>query len=80
MNDDLKVGSLILDNGKIGIVVKVIKSGSLKTAVSLINWRNNYEIYYFDGVYTVMGTETVNRLINEGRIIVIDDAIKENEP
>ena len=73
MTNELRVGTLILDNGKIGIVVKVIKSGSLNTRASLINWRNNYEIYYFDGVHAVMGTETVNRLINEGRIVVVDE-------
>ena len=73
IDEGIKVGTLILDNGKIGIVVKVIKSGSLQTPNPLINWRNNYEIYYFDGDHTVMGTETVNRLINEGRIKVMED-------
>ena len=72
-NEGLEIGTLMLDNGKIGIIVNVMKSGSLKTAVSIINWRENYEIYYFDGQATVIGTETVNRLIREGKIVVIKD-------
>ena len=77
-NEGLEIGTLILDNGKIGIIVNVIKSGSLKTSASIINWRENYEIYYFDGHATVIGTETVNRLIKEGKIVVITD--KETRP
>ena len=73
VNEELEIGTLILDNGKIGIIVNVMKSGSLRTSVSIINWRENYEIYYFDGQATVMGTETLNRLIREGKITVIKD-------
>ena len=63
----------ILDNGKIGIIINVMKSGSLRTTSSIINWRENYEIYYFDGQATVIGTEAVRRLIREGKIVVIAD-------
>ena len=76
-NEDLNIGTLILDNGKIGVIVNVMKSGSLQTASSIINWRENYEIYYFDGEATVIGTEAVNRLIKEGRIVVISDKADE---
>ena len=61
-----------MDNGKIGVIVSVMKSGSLQTASSIINCREHCEIYYFDGHATVIGTEAVNRLIKEGKIIVID--------
>ncbi len=62
-----------MDNGKIGVITRVIKSGSLKTDYSIINWRENYEIHYLDGIQAIMGTETVNRLIAEGKIMVVYD-------
>ena len=42
----LKEGMLISDNGKVGIIVKEIKSGTWSEA-PLFNWRTNYEIYFF---------------------------------
>ena len=46
--EKLKEGTLIEDMGKLGIISKVITSGTLKTDNDLIKWRNNYEIYYAD--------------------------------
>jgi hypothetical protein len=47
--EELKIGTLLIDMGRIGIITKVIKSGSLQTNSSLINWRVNYEIIYSRG-------------------------------
>ena len=73
MTDELAIGTLIMDNGKLAVVVRVIKSGSLKTNCPVINWRNNYELYYLDGMHSVIGQTTVQRLIDEGRIVVINE-------
>lgn len=68
----LKEGTLISDNGKVGIVVKEIKSGTWSEA-PLFNWRTNYEIYYFaTGDVTIIGEETIHRLIELGHFKVLE--------
>jgi len=66
------VGTLIEDLGKIGVISKVFKHGALNSEMPLINWRLNYEIYYQDSVVTIMGEETILRLIEEGKIIILN--------
>ena len=69
--EKLKVGTLIEDMGKLGIVTKVITSGTLKTDNELIKWRNNYEIFYSDGTIAILGESTINRLILKGDIKIV---------
>ena len=69
--EKLKVGTLIEDMGKLGIVTKVITSGTLKTDNELIKWRNNYEIYYSDGTIAILGEATLHRLIARGDIKIL---------
>jgi len=69
----LKEGMLISDNGKVGIIVKEIKSGTWSEA-PLFNWRTNYEIYFFStGDVTIIGEETVRRLMELGSFKILDD-------
>ena len=67
----LEVGTLIEDMGKLGIISKVITSGTLKTDNDIIKWRNNYEIYYSDGTISVIGETTLHRLIKKGDVIIL---------
>ena len=69
--EKLKVGTLIEDMGKLGIVTKVITSGTLKTDNELIKWRNNYEIFYSDGTIAILGETTIYRLIQKGDIKIL---------
>ena len=69
--EKIKVGTLIEDMGKMGIVTKVITSGTLKTDNELIKWRNNYEIYYSDGTVAILGETTLHRLIHRGDVIIL---------
>lgn len=69
--EKLKEGTLIEDMGKLGIISKVITSGTLKTDNDLIKWRNNYEIYYADGSVAILGETTLYRLIEKGDIKVL---------
>jgi MOSC domain-containing protein YiiM len=69
--EKLKEGTLIEDMGKLGIISKVITSGTLKTDNDLIKWRNNYEIYYADGSVAILGETTLHRLIEKGDIKVL---------
>ena len=69
--EKLKVGTLLEDMGKLGIVTKVITSGTLKTDNELIKWRNNYEIFYSDGTIAILGAATIHRLVQKGDIIIL---------
>lgn len=70
--DDFKLGTLIRDGEKVGIIYREIKSGTW-TEEPLFNWRTNYEIYYDDGSICVMGGDTLNRLVETGKIEVLEE-------
>ena len=67
-----KIGTLIDDKGKIGVIYRVIEAGTLDTAAAIIDWRLNYEIYYLDGTITIMGHETISRLLQLGTFRFIE--------
>lgn len=67
-----EVGTLILDGDKVGIIYRLIKSGTWSEE-PLFNWRTNYEIYYDDGTVCVMGGDTLTRLVGSGRVVVLGD-------
>ena len=69
--DELEVGTLIQDLGKIGIVVRKLKSGTMEIELPLIKWRVNYELFYQDGIITIMAEATIKRLLEEGKIKII---------
>ena len=69
--DGIEVGTLIEDLGKIGIVVRKLQSGTLEIELPLIKWRVNYELFYQDGMITVMAEATMRRLMEEGKIKII---------
>lgn len=66
-----KEGTLINDNGRIGIIYREIRAGTW-SAHPLFNWRTNYEIYYSDGMISIMGKATIDRLIEEGTIKILE--------
>ena len=72
-NDYYDVGTLIWDMGKIGIICRLIETGKLNTASAMVNWRFNYEIYYVDGSITVMGHDTLERLVRSGTVYLLDE-------
>ncbi len=67
----LKVGTLISDNDKLGVITKIIEMGTLDVEVDIINWRANYEIHYIDGMVSILGCATVERLVKEEKIKII---------
>lgn len=72
MQPKFKVGTLIEDMGKIGVISKVFRHGALNSEMPLINWRLNYEIYYQDSVVTIIGEETIVRLLEEGKMKILN--------
>lgn len=69
--EEIKVGTLIKDMGKIGVITKVIQSGSLNIEHPIIKWRLNYEVYYDDGSFSIIGGATLKRLIKNGDIEIL---------
>ena len=69
--ETLKVGTLILDNNKIGVITKIITSGTLNTDSEIIKWRNNYEVYYYDGSFSIIGESTLHKLIKRGEVKIL---------
>lgn len=69
--NDYKVGTLLDDMGKLGVISRVIRSGSLEVDMPLIKWRINYEVYYQDGIISIIGHETLSRLVEEKKIRVL---------
>jgi len=69
--ENLEIGTLILDNNKIGVITRIITNGTLRTGHELIKWRNNYEVYYGDGSFSIIGEATLHRLIKNGEVKII---------
>ena len=57
--------------GKLGVISKVLTSGTLEVENDLIKWRNNYEIYYADGTVSILGESTLHRLIARGDVKIL---------
>jgi len=70
--DPFKIGTLIRDGDKVGLIYREIKSGTW-TDQPLFNWKTNYEIYYDDGSVCVMGGDTLERLIKSGKIEILEE-------
>ncbi len=67
---ELKVGTIINDNGKIGVITSIIENGVWKE-MGPFSLHKNYEIKYFDGLVTLMPEKTMMKLIDLGKIEVI---------
>ena len=65
------VGSIILDSGKLGIIINEIKSGTW-TEEPLFNWTTSYEIRYVDGQHCIMTSGSFERLLEKGKIILLN--------
>ena len=67
---ELKVGTVIIDNGKMGIIISIVENGTWSEhgPFSLVK---SYEIRYFDGNLTMMTGQTIKKLIDRGALEVI---------
>ena len=69
--ENIKVGTLVRDMNKIGIVIGIYSAGTLDIELPLIKWRKNYVIYYQDGSELTMGDSTIKRLLEEGKMQIL---------
>ena len=68
--DALKVGTLIKDHDRIGVITKVVEVGQLNTKVPIISWRANYEITYTDGTTLLLSCKALEAMIDNGVVDV----------
>ena len=72
----LKVGTLINDHGKIGIISNVIEMGELDPKIPIISWRANYEITYTDGTKLILSCYALEQMLINKKIVVNEKLIK----
>ena len=66
----LKIGTLIRDHDKIGVITKVIEVGQLNARIPIISWRANYEITYTDGTTLLVSCKASDAMIYNGVVEV----------
>ena len=71
--ENIRVGTLIIDVNKIGVVVNIYKAGTMDIDLPLIRWRKNFVIYYQDGTQLTMGGNTIERLMEEGKLRILEE-------
>ena len=69
--EQIRIGTLIEDMGKVGMIRRIIGAGALAHLHPVVKWRANYEIYYYDGVVGYLGLDSLRRLVDGGSIKVI---------
>jgi len=71
MKPKIKIGMMIIDDNKLGIITNEIKSGTW-TEEPLFNWATSYEIRYADGDVCIMTEVSLRRLIEKGKIVILE--------
>lgn len=72
MKQKIKVGTIILDDNKLGVITNEIKSGTWSEE-PLFNWTTSYEIKYADGDVCIMTESSFKRLVTRGKIIILGE-------
>lgn len=72
--DVLKVGTLLTDNGKMGIISKVVEIGQLRPEVPIVSWRANYEITYVDGTILLLSCKALEAMVKNGVVVLHETA------
>lgn len=73
--DSIAIGTIIMDNGSLGIITNEFKSGTWSEE-PLFNWTTSYEIKYFDGTCCIMTKNSLERLIQSGKVALLPDSKK----
>ena len=72
MIQKLKVGTLVEDQGKIGVIMDFFPKGTVDNEeAKRINWRDNYKIYYTNNDTYIIGAMALHRLLDSGQIKIV---------
>lgn len=72
--DALKIGTLINDNGRVGVISNVIEMGELDPKIPIISWRANYEITYTDGTKLILSCYALEQMLVNKKITIYETA------
>ena len=79
MMGTFEVGTIIQDQGKVGIIKNIVEPNSKLTGHKLVDMRRNYEIYYYDGHVGHLGCRSMIRLVSAGYIKILYDPSNNNK-
>lgn len=65
------VGKIVIDSGKLGIIINEIKYTVLSDNDTV--WVSTYEIKYTDGSISLIKKDQLDKLISIGKITVLED-------
>ena len=71
---EVKQGALLIDQGKVGIVVRVYKIGATsinESGTQNIHWEESYHIYYSDGTHAYINKSAFDILVITGDIKIL---------
>ena len=72
MIQKLKIGTLVEDHGKIGVIMDFFPKGTVEDDdAKRINWRDNYKIYYTNNDTYIIGAMALHRLLKCGQIRIV---------
>ena len=66
------VGHFILDNGKLGLVINEISYTVLSPDEKAV-WNVSYEIKYFDGSSSLIIKNSIDKLVELGRLKILGE-------
>lgn len=66
-----KQGTLIVDNGKVGIVIRVYTIGVTGDMNSAVRWETSYHIFYSDGTFSYLSQSNFDTLLNMGIVKIL---------
>tara|TARA_B100000161_G_C33325451_1_gene313395 strand:- start:247 stop:468 length:222 start_codon:yes stop_codon:yes gene_type:complete len=71
---EVKQGTLLIDRGMVGIVIKIYKIGATSMddkATQQIHWEESYHIYYSDGTHSYINRSAFDILVITGDIKIL---------
>ena len=71
---EVKQGTLLIDQGTVGIVVRIYKIGATSGDSGVnqqIHWEESYHIYYSDGTHSYLNKSAFDILVITGDIKIL---------
>tara|TARA_R110002074_G_scaffold200741_1_gene368642 strand:+ start:273 stop:488 length:216 start_codon:yes stop_codon:yes gene_type:complete len=69
----VKQGTLIIDNGKVGVIISVYKVGSTTNGdqCATVHWEESYHIFYSDGSFSYLNKSSFDVMLMTGAIRIL---------
>jgi len=71
MSGESLIGKIIIDNGKLGIIINEVLYTVLSDEEDA-RWTRTYEIKYINGGVSMINAQNLEALIERGRIVILE--------